>query len=83
MVLVTVRDSDPLIEMKCCEIDPGTLQQQLRSLVQKVMHSVGEHCPNLFLVIQHQPNVCMRVQNRPNASLAIQHRPNVFSGIQQ
>ena len=46
MVLVTVRDSDPLVEMKCCEIDPGTLHQQWRSLVQKVMQSVDEHCPN-------------------------------------
>jgi hypothetical protein len=46
MVLVTVRDSDPLVEMQCCEIDPGTLHQQWRSLVQKVMHGVEEHCPN-------------------------------------
>jgi hypothetical protein len=47
MVLVTVRDSDPLVEMKCCEIDPRTLHQQWGSLVKKVMcvpHMfVGEH----------------------------------------
>ena len=46
MVLVTVRDSDPLVEMKCSEIDPRTLHQQRGSLVKKVMDSVQEHCPN-------------------------------------
>ncbi len=40
MVLVTVRDSDPLVEMKCFEIDPRTLHQQRGSLVKKVMDSV-------------------------------------------
>ncbi len=46
MVLVTVRDSDPLVEMKCSEIDPRTLHQQRGSLVKKGMDSVQEHCPN-------------------------------------
>jgi hypothetical protein len=46
MVLVTIRDLDPLVEMKCCEIDPRTLHQQWGSLVKKVMDSVQEHCPN-------------------------------------
>ncbi len=46
MVLVTVRDSDPLVEMKCSEIDPRTLYQQRGSLVKKVMDSVQEHYPN-------------------------------------
>ena len=36
MVLVTVRDSDPLVEMKCCEIDPSTLQQQWKCLVKNL-----------------------------------------------
>jgi len=43
---VTVRDSDPLVEMKCCEIDPSTLHQEWGSLVKKVMDSGHEHCPN-------------------------------------
>jgi hypothetical protein len=46
MVLVTVRDSDPHVEMKGSEIDPKTLHQQRGSLVKKVMDSVQEHYPN-------------------------------------
>ncbi len=43
MVLVTVRDSDPLVELKCSEMDPRTLHQERGSLVKKVMDSVKEH----------------------------------------
>jgi hypothetical protein len=50
MVLVTVRDSDPLVEMKCCEIDPRTLHQEWGSLVKKVMQ---KHCPNCDESLYH------------------------------
>jgi hypothetical protein len=53
MVLVTVRDSDPLVEMKCSEIDPRTLHQQRGSLDKKVMDSVQEHCPNFDEPLYH------------------------------